>query len=351
MKEGKAKILCVDDEPVNLELYGAILEPYGYETVMAQSGHEALEIMRDNVDLVLLDIMMPGMDGFEVCSRMKADPDTRQVPVVMVTAIADRDARMKGLKVGANDFLTKPVDRVELTVRVKNLLRVKEFEDFLKNHNQILAAQVAEKTVELRAAYLDTIYRLTIAAEYKDEDTYFHIRRISQYTLRMAREIGLSAAEAEVMSYASPMHDVGKIGIPDSILQKPGPLTPDEFEVMKKHTLIGGKILQGATAPVLKSAERFALYHHERWDGSGYPHGLAGEDIPLEGRLLNLVDQYDALRGRRPYKPPLDHETAVRIITCGDDRTLPTHFDPRLLGVFTSLQGEFAAIFEANISA
>lgn len=348
MNAPRTRILCVDDEPINLELYAAILAARGYDTVMVESGAEALEKARQGVDLVLLAIKLPDIDGFEVCSWLKADPVTRPIPVVMMTTTADREARLRGLAAGVDDFLSKPVDRVELTQRVKNLLRVKEYDDFLGEHNRIIAAKVAEKTAELRSAYLDTIYRLTIAAEFEDEDTYSHIQRVSHYSLCMARALGIAATAADIIFCASPMHDIGKIGIPDSILLKPGALTPEEFTLMEGHTLIGAKILKGATAPVLKSAERFALYHHERWNGSGYPHGLKGDKIPIEGRILLLVDHYDALRGKRPYKPAFDHETTFRIITEGDDRIMPDHFDPKVLAVFRGLHREFEEIYEAN---
>ena len=246
--DGKC-ILIVDDEERNLKLLALLLSGEGYRLVTARSGLEALEQAKRAIpDLILLDIMMPGLDGFEVCRRIRQDPAIRQVPVIMVTALEDRDSRIFGLEAGANEFLTKPVDGSELTVRVKNLLKVKEFGDFLANHNRILEQQVVEKTRELREAYVDTIYRLTLAAEYKDEDTATHIRRISLYVRRLAKLLGLPGEQVWTMFYASPMHDIGKIGISDQILLKPGPLTPEEFAVMQGHPAIGAGILRGGSS-------------------------------------------------------------------------------------------------------
>lgn len=348
-QNSRKPILIVDDEERNRKLLTLLLKGHGYPSVTAQNGPEAIEkATAAQPDLILLDIMMPGMDGYEVCRKLRQDPATRQIPIVMVTALEDRDSRLAGLEAGANDFLSKPVDDAELMVRVKNLLRIKEFEDFLAEYNRILAREVDEKTRELRDAYVDTIYRLTLAAEYKDEDTATHIKRISIYTRFVASTLGLTADTVDLMFYASPMHDVGKIGIPDHILLKPGRLTADEFEIMKHHPAIGAGILRGGTSAILKSAEKFAHYHHERWDGTGYPAGLRKEEIPIEGRILNIVDQYDALRSVRPYKPSFTHEKAMEIILSGDGRTIPDHFDPALLALFRENHLVFDRIFEDN---
>jgi len=298
------------------------------------------------VDLVLLDVMMPGMDGFEVCGIIKDNPGMNHIPVVMVTALTDKKSRLRGLEAGANDFLNKPIDGLELLVRTKNLLRIKEFEDFLKDHNKILSSQVAEKTLQLRESFIDSIYCLTRAAERRDDDTASHIKRTSHYTRFLVREIGCADEDVETFFYASPMHDIGKIGIPDHILLKTAPLTKEEFEIIKTHTTIGAGILSGGNSPIMAAAERFAVHHHERWDGTGYPAGLKKEEIPLEGRIFNIVDIYDALRSRRPYKLPFTHERAFSIIAEGDGRTLPGHFDPLVLEAFKDNHRQFDEIFE-----
>ncbi|MEE9200815.1 MAG: HD domain-containing phosphohydrolase [Candidatus Brocadiales bacterium] len=342
-----ARILIVDDEPINLKVFGTILKGKGYDFETASNGTEALDAVKEyRPDLILLDIVMPDMNGYEVCQALKKSEDTSHIPVVMVTSLLDRESRHRGLDSGAIDFLCKPVDPLELLLRIRNLLKVGEFHLFLQTYNRELEAAVKKKTVEVEEAVIDTIHRLAVAAEYRDEATALHLRRMSRYTRLIAKNFGLSDKDIGIMFYASPMHDIGKVGIPDSIMLKPSRLTPEEFEIIKTHTTIGGNILGGSDSELIKSGEKFALYHHERWDGTGYPHGLKREKIPVEGRILNIADQYDAMRSRRPYKSAFDHKKVFKIITEGDGRTNPKHFDPRVLEIFKDCQEQFIEIYE-----
>ncbi|MEK6778526.1 MAG: response regulator [Candidatus Deferrimicrobiota bacterium] len=345
------KILMIDDDALVADVIGAILRNQGFRFESAADGTEGLRKARElHPDLIFLDISMPGMDGFQTCRKLREDPATQRIPVVMLTAHADRESRIKALEAGANDFLAKPVDNTELVVRVGNILKVKRYQDSLEEQSRVLESQVGERTRQLKESLLDTVQRLTLASEYRDVDSYVHVKRISYYTEVVVKNLGITGDAADIMYYASPMHDIGKVGIPDAILLKPGVLTEEEFEIMKTHTTIGARILRGSSSPYLKSAERFALYHHERWDGNGYPQGLKGEAIPIEGRIMNLIDQYDALRSKRPYKPPYEHDRTVSILTEGGHRTSPEHFDPRIRQIFKDCSEKFREIYETHQS-
>ena len=496
------KVLCVDDDPANRRLLEAILVPRGYAPVMAENGMEALEKIREGlIDVVLLDVMMPKMDGFEVCRRIKADERYRTIPVVMITGHSAREKRIMGIEAGAEDFISKPFDAMEVLARIGMLLRVKRLNgqldaayhnitsliafgegltaafdplrfDFTTNvmnmvrqfiakspemtesprvvlvgmrepdgscsmrrywhsaddlvvtpvdvgissfpclsvgdsriaffneaglgdpirerltpilsdlgitpenlvfHlgdnlalyalnygrqvtrydaevlnsvvNQILFLKSLSLQVkETEESFAYTVFALARASEVNDDDTGNHISRVGKYCALLARQLGMPEKFVDIIRLQSPMHDVGKIHTPPAILKKPGRLDPEEFEVIKQHTVQGAKIIGDHVRLTL--ARSIALSHHERFDGTGYPYGLQGNRIPIEGRIMAMADHYDALRNPRVYKPALDHETTMRIITEGDGRTLPRHFDPQVLAAFREISGHFAEIYD-----
>ncbi|WP_020210769.1 response regulator [Gilvimarinus chinensis] len=317
----KPRVLIVDDEPVNLKVMQGVLADH-YRLIFAKSGQVALELVaKEPPKLILLDVMMPGMSGIEVCQELKKNPATRSIPVIFVTAMSDHNDEYNGFEVGAVDYITKPI--------IPSLVRAR-----VRNHLSLVQAE------QLKQAHIDLVQRLGNAAEYKDEDTGEHILRMSHYSKLLALEAGISEEHAELIRQAAPMHDIGKIGIPDAILLKPERLSEDEFQLMKTHAQIGAHILQGSSSPLIQLAHTLALEHHEKWDGSGYPQGLKGEEISLEARIVSIADVFDALTSKRPYKQAWPIDDAFKLIE--DQAGL--HFDPELVKLFLQLKNEILAI-------
>lgn len=349
-----SQIYVVDDEPLNSEVITAFLSDGGYSECTAfEDPVQALaEINGSPPDLVLLDIHMPKMNGLDVLQAVRASPATGALPVIILTASNDDETRLNALELGATDFLQKPVNQPELLLRIRNVLAAKAHQDLLKRSADELAEAVRIRTAELEASRRDVIHCLARAAEYRDDDTGFHVQRVGRYARIIANELGWTASELDTLEAAAQLHDVGKIGIPDAILLKPGKLTDDEFEYMQKHcgfgkkiisphssehselihhhAEIGASILDQLSSPVLEVAQRIALTHHEKWNGKGYPLGLKGEDIPIEGRITAIADVFDALASKRPYKAAFPIEKCFQII----ESERGEHFDPECVDAF-----------------
>jgi putative two-component system response regulator len=331
-----AKILIIDDEEANVRLLERTLQRWGYTNLVATTdSREALPLFEQHrPDLILLDLMMPHIDGFTVMETVNALlPEGVFLPILVLTADANPQVKRRALSAGAKDFLTKPFDQTELLLRIMNMLETRFLHIQLANQNQILEQKVTERTRELAASQLEILDRLAHAAEYRDDDTGQHTNRVGHIAALIAQKMHLPPARVELIRRAAPLHDVGKIGVPDNILLKPGRLTPEEFEIIKPHTTIGAALLSGGHSEMVKAAESIALTHHERWDGSGYPVGLKGEDIPLEGRIVSIADVFDALSHDRPYKKAWPLEDCVAEI----ERNSGRQFDPQVVSAFLEL--------------
>ena len=319
----RPRLLLVDDEPANLQVLRHVLQEE-YRLLFATDGVRALDIVRrQRPDLVLLDVMMPAMDGYAVCEAIKADPAIADIPVIFVSALGEAGHEARGFEAGAVDYITKPVSAAVVRARVRTHLSLARAE-------------------ELRATRLQIVQRLGRAAEYKDNETGMHVIRMSHYAQLLALAVGMGEAWAEDLLHAAPMHDVGKIGIPDAVLLKPGKLDAEEWAVVRRHPKIGAEIIGEHAGGVLCVARQIALTHHEKWDGSGYPEGLAGEAIPLAARIVAIADVFDALTTRRPYKEAWSMETAFCHLRSESGR----HFDPALVEPFIALEPEIRAVRE-----
>ena len=330
------RIVIVDDESSNVALLERILEWAGYRNVRSfdDSTKALIQICSNPPDLVLLDLHMPKIDGFQILERLRAEKDSHDhIPIIVFTADVTPDTRIRALSLGASDFLTKPGEATEIMLRVRNTLELRHLHRELRRHNGELEHLVQERTSELATARLDALERLAIAAEFRDDDTGEHTRRVGRTSAEMARLLHSPQATPELIALAAPLHDIGKVGIPDAILLKPGKLTEEEFEVMKTHTTIGAKILGGSDVDVFMLAASIALNHHEKWNGTGYPRGLRAEDIPLSSRIVCVADVFDALTHKRIYKESWTQEKAAAFI-----RERSGHeFDPEVVRVFNLL--------------
>jgi putative two-component system response regulator len=332
----ESRILIVDDEQGNVDVLTRMLKAAGYRSVQGttDSTQTVALFHRFRPDLILLDLTMPEMDGFAVLDQLAPlMPNDVYLPILILTGDIRFEARQRALSSGAKDFLLKPFDMTEVLLRIKNLLETRNLYLLLQEQNQNLEVRVAARTRELEEARVEILQRLSDAAEYRDDDTGQHTKRVAAIAVAIGRSMGLDHHTLELLRWSSPLHDVGKIGIPDSVLLKPGRLTPAEMEVMKSHTTIGARILMGGQSPLVQMAETIALNHHERWDGKGYPRELSGEDIPIEARLVAVADVFDALTHARPYRAAWSVEDTRAEIQRGAGR----HFDPEITRIFLGL--------------
>lgn len=350
-----ADILIVDDTLANIQVLSGMLKQQGYKVRPVLDGKTALKAAETNApDLILLDITMPDMDGYEVCTRLKENPTLSHIPVIFISALTEPLDKVRAFSVGGVDYITKPFQLEEVRVRVENHLHLASLQHQIENYNHFLEEKVIEQVSEISDSQMATILALAKLAEYRDEDTGRHIERIQYFCRLLVTRLAenpehksmLTPLYIDNISHASPLHDIGKVGIPDQILLKPGKLTPAEFEVMKTHTVIGFDLLQTVKNRYTKNSFinlgiEISRSHHEKWDGSGYPDGLRGKEIPLSARILAVADVYDALRSKRPYKAGFDHASSMKILLEGKG----THFDPEVIDVFIDLQDEFMRIY------
>jgi putative two-component system response regulator len=343
--QGEARILIVDDEPANVLLLQRILDEAGYTDHTASTDpRQVLTIhARYDPDLILLDLAMPHLDGFAVMAQLRqVIPAGTFLPILVLTADMTSQAKQQALSGGATDFLLKPFDPTEVLLRIGNLLQTRRLHLELQSHNQLLEQRVRDRTAQLEAAHNEILQRLALAAEYRDDETHQHTLRVGESSALLGAALGLPNEHVQHLRQAAPLHDIGKIGISDTVLLKPAKLTPEEFDHVKTHTLIGGRILADSPVAVLQLGREIAMTHHERWDGSGYPHGLQGEHIPLSGRIVTVADVFDALTHERPYKHAWPVEQAVAEITAQRAR----QFDPDVVDAFLRLleRGKLPAV-------
>lgn len=329
-------IVIVDDEPANVLLLRRVLEQLGFKRVSGYTNPvEAWDVLDANgADLLLLDLQMPVLDGFQILSRLQERGQTHNfIPVMVLTADATPNAKRQALSLGANDFLTKPFEAFEVGLRVKNLLRMRSLYTNLNDEKTTLEEKVEERTLDIRRTQLEIVERLGLATEFRDDDTKEHVTRVGELAGKIAAMLGLPAEFVTTIRYSALLHDVGKIGISDTILLKPGKLTEEEYETMKQHTKIGAQILSGSKSEILTMAEEIAITHHERWDGRGYPNRIAGENIPLSGRIVAVVDVFDALTNERSYKKAWPVQDALAEI----ERNSGSQFDPMVVDALLQL--------------
>lgn len=359
-----ARIMIVDEELINVEIVRSYLEEKGFQNFLTTTDSSTVvdQIRSEKPDILLLGINMPNVSGLEILETMRTSKSLRLVPAIVLTASNDPEVKLKALRLGASDFLAKPVDPSELMLRVQNVLAVKAYQDHLADYSVQLEKQVMARTQELVRSRQEAIHCLARAGEYRDDDTGHHVTRVGRYARLIAEELGLDSERLDLIEQAAQLHDIGKIGIPDAILHKPGKLDPQEFDLMRthcnvgrkiidplsheesirltSHTSVGMQILGSTSSPVLKLAAVIAASHHEKWDGNGYPAGIAGTDIPIEGRIVAVADVFDALSSSRPYKDAFPIEKCLQILIDGRG----THFDPDVLDAFIRRREEAISI-------